>query len=105
MLTNDVITILRYDEETDDYEPVISCAAWVFCKSAKTKTVNGHENSDVIHIRIAKESAERVEKGDLVYIGGRVEVKNIVLADCREITKVTKNHFGSVPHWHLEIGV
>ncbi len=105
MLTNDVITILRYDEETDVYKPVISCAAWVFRKSANSGTVKGDESADVIHIRIAKECAEHVEKGDLVHFGGKVDVGNIILADCREITRVTKNHFGSAPHWHLEIGV
>ena len=102
MLANNKVTIVRYVEEKDDYEPILTCSAWVFCKKGLSSTIKGEENADVFHIRIKRTEAPSIEKGDLVYVGDFKSHKPLNLAECRKITKLTDNNYGSVPHWHIE---
>lgn len=102
MLTNNKVTIVRYVDEKDDYGPILTCAAWVFCKKGLTSTVKGEENTDTLHIRIQRAKASSIEKGDLVYVGEFNDQNPLDLSKCRKITRVTDNNYGSVPHWHIE---
>ena len=102
MLTNNKVTIVRYVEEKDDYEPILACSAWIFCKKGLTGTVKGEESSDVLHIRIQRANASSIEKGDLVYVGEFKGQNALDLSECKKITRVTDNNYGSVPHWHIE---
>ena len=103
MLTNNEVTIVRYVEEKDDYEPLLTCSAWVFRKNGLSRTVKGEENTEVIHIRIEREYISDLKKGDLVYVGDYDEFRPPSLSECRKITKLTDNNYGSVPHWHIEV--
>lgn len=103
MLTNNTVTILRYAEETDTYETAIVCKAWVFCKKANAFSVKGDETADTVHIRIKLDSIQCVNVGDLVYIG-TYNHKTDSFAECRKVARVTKNNFGAVRHWHIEVG-
>ena len=102
MLANNKVTIFRYKEEKDDYEPVLTCPAWVFRKNGLSRTVKGEGNADVIHIRIERMHISDLEKGDLVYVGVYDKLRPPSLTECRKITKLTDNNYGSVPHWHIE---
>lgn len=101
MLTNDKVFFLRYIEETEKYEPVGACDAWVFCKDGILGSAKGNENADVVHIRIRKEDVASVKKGDYVFVGNTKNTPNI--EDCRKVTRVSDNKFGTVPHWHVEV--
>lgn len=102
MLTNNKVTIVRYVEEKDDYEPILTCSAWVFCKKGLTGTVKGQENADVLHVRIQRAHISSIEKEDLVYVGELKSYEPLDLTKCRKITRITDNNYGSVPHWHIE---
>ncbi len=102
MLTNNKVTIIRYVEEKDDYEPIMTCPAWVFCKKGLSATVKGEENADVLHVRIKRTEVQSIEKGDLVYVGDFKRTNPLDLAECRKITRLTDNNYGSIPHWHIE---
>jgi len=104
MLTNDKVFFLRYSGETEKYEPIGACDAWVFHKNAISDSVKGVENADVVHIRIRKENIASIKKGDYVFVG-ETEGKMPDIADCQKVTRVSNNKFGTVPHWHIEVGV
>lgn len=103
MITNNKVTLLRYSQSADKYEIICACDAWVFFKRSISDSTTGDKNSDIYHIRVRKEDIERVKVGDLVYIGD-IEGEEPNLAECREITAVSNNKFGTVPHWHIEVG-
>ena len=104
MITNNTVTILRYSKSAEKYQTIGVCDAWVFLKRAISSDTNGDKNADVYHIRIRKEDVEKVKVGDFIYIGD-LEGKEPNLADCRKVTAVSNNNFGTVPHWHIEVGV
>ncbi len=103
MIINNPVTLLRHSQTAEQYEVIGTCDAWVFCKRAISGNANGDKNADVYHIRVRKEDIERVKVGDFVYIGD-LEGKEPNLADCRKVTRVSRNSFGTVPHWHIEAG-
>jgi hypothetical protein len=102
MLTNEKVTLFRYSPDMDDYEPVGTVDAWVFAKKAITGSVNGDENSDVIHIRIPYDAVDDIKVGDFVRIGNPGTDPDD-MSDCRKIVRVSNNRFGTVPHLHLEV--
>ena len=93
MLTNNKVTIIRYMEEKDDYEPILTCPAWVFCKKGLTGTVKGQENADVLHVRIQRAHISNIEKGDLVCVGDFKGNNPLDLTLCRKIARITDNNF------------
>ncbi len=104
MLTNDKVSILRYDKSSDDYVLAVTCDAWVFRKNGISGSTKGDENADVVHIRVRKEAVDgTVKVGDFVYVGA-YDGKSPDLAECHKVTKVSNNKFGTVPHWHIEVG-
>lgn len=102
MITNNTVTILRYSKGAEKYETIGTCEAWSFLKRAISNSINGDKNDDVYHIRIRKENIEEVKVGDFVYVGA-FEGKEPNLADCRRITSILNNDFGTIPHWHIEV--
>lgn len=104
MITNNIVTLLRYSQTTEKYEIVGACDAWVFCERATSGNANGDKNADIYHVRVRKEDIEHVKVGDFVYVGD-LEGKEPNLADCRKVTAASNNNFGTVPHWHIEVGV
>lgn len=103
MLTNNKVSVLRCDNSLGEYAVVGSGEGWVFCKSGISGSTKGDENADIVHIRIRKEDVEAVKVGDLVFVG-KPEGEKPELAKCRKVTRVANNQFGTVPHWHIEVG-
>ncbi len=103
-MTNNQITIIRYSEDNDEYEKIAGCSAWVFLKKGISSSTKGDESSDVMHIRVERRKIQTVKTGDLVYIGHLSKDEDVNLAECKKITRVADNNFGSIPHWHFEVG-
>ncbi len=101
MLTNDKVSILHYVK--GDYVLAAACDAWVFRKDGISGSTKGDENADVIHIRVRKEDVDSVKVGDFIFVG-ETDGEKLDLTNCRKVTKVSNNKFGTVPHWHMEVG-
>ena len=101
MLTNARVSLLRYSTDTDDYISIGTFNAWVFEKKAISNSVNGDENADVIHVRINLSDIDNVSVGDYVFIGEKPNIVN--LSECRKVTRVAKNNYGTAKHWHIEV--
>ena len=104
MIVNETVTVLRFSKEEEKHILAGTSAAWVFSKGGIDGGNQGDKNADVIHIRIPKENIEKVRVGDLVYVGEH-SGEEYNLAECRKITRVSNNKYGTVPHWHIEVGV
>lgn len=103
MLTNDKISILRYDKPSGNYVLAVTCDGWVFCKAGISGSSKGDENADVVHIRVRKEDVDSVKVGDFVFVGD-YDGELPELTECHKVMKVSNNKFGTVPHWHIEVG-
>ena len=101
MLTNAKISLLRYSADTDEYVNIGTFNAWAFEKKAISNSVNGDENTDVIHIRINLSDIDSIKVGDFVCIGEKVSTTD--MAECRKVIRVTRNYYGSNKHWHIEV--
>ena len=104
MISNNTASFFHYSPTNDEYEFISSCEAWVFLKKGISGSVKGDANADTLHIRIRRDEIERIETGDFVFVGG-FQGEKPPLSECKKITKVTDNNFGSAPHWHIEVGV
>ena len=103
MISNNTVSFFRYSSSNDEYELISSCGAWVFLKKGISGSVKGDANADTLHIRIRRDEIERIETGDFVFVGD-FRGEKPPLSECKKITKVSDNNFGSAPHWHIEVG-
>ncbi|MBR5155164.1 MAG: hypothetical protein IKW62_01605 [Clostridia bacterium] len=100
MRNNGVVTIFRPDKSALGLTCLGTVPAWTSRKMIARNDGAGTYNDDRFDIRVGIEHLPDVRTGDLVFFG-RAESACVKASECRRISSVTKNSFGTTPHWHL----
>ncbi len=100
MQENGVVTIFRPDPASGRPVCLGTVPAWVNRKHMIRNDKAGVYNDDRFDVRIGLSHFEDVRAGDLVFFG-RAESSCVNTAECRRIELVSKNEYGTAPHWHI----
>lgn len=100
MITNDVCTIIRLDDN-EDYQ-IVGCypCMWQETEGYEVKKY-GEENADKAAIYIPDLSAD-VKKGDTICRGKITEVENV--DGMLTVMSLTRHNYGSADMQHVKIG-
>ncbi len=100
MRKNGVVTIFRPEKGALGITCLGTVPAWTDRKLVVRNDGAGTYNDDRFDIRVEIRHLPEVRPGDLVFFG-RAESACVRASECRRISTVTRNGFGTAPHWHL----
>ncbi len=101
MLTNSKITFFGFNKAHGKYENCGCHPAWVQKKERIKNSDFGVRKCDRFDVRVSLTYDLSVTVGDLIYFGEQTATYP-ELSKCVRISGITKNNFGSEPHWHFE---
>lgn len=100
MRKNGFVTIFTADGK-GDFRIRTTCPGWIYRKHRLRNIGGGVHLCDNFDVRIPLDALESVAVGDLICFGKLTQAE-FAPGLCRKVASVSRNNFGSQPHWHLE---
>ena len=100
MTTNQVVTVFSAGQNVSGLLLKGIVPAWVHSEKRIRNDGNEVFRDDRFDVRIELHHMEEICVGDYLFLG-RTETGCVKVSECHRISAVTKNDFGSSPHWHI----
>ena len=101
MQTNGYVTHYKYDQLLGEYVFNGSFPAWIYSQERTRAERGGVYGRSVFDVRFPLSSVENICTDDLIRFEKCTDAPPCI-EKCFRIAAVTKNSFGSFPHWHIE---
>jgi len=100
LTTNQVVTVFSAGQSTSGLLLKAIVPAWVHCeKRIKNDGIEVFRD-DRFDVRIELKHISEICVGDYIFFG-RAETGCVKMSECHRVSAITKNDFGSCPHWHI----
>lgn len=100
MTTNQVVTVFSAAQNASGLLLKKIVPAWVYCEKRIRNDGNEVFRDDRFDVRVELHYMAEICVGDYLFLG-RAETGCVKASECHRISAVTKNDFGSSPHWHI----
>ena len=100
MTTNQVVTVFSAGQNVSGLILKATVPAWVYCERRIKNDGPEVFRDDRFDVRIELHHIAEISVGDYIFFG-RAETGCVKISECHRISAVTRNDFGSSPHWHI----
>lgn len=100
MTTNGSVTIWHWDEETEEYTPIVFYAAHIYNETRTDASDGGFVGDNTCKVRIPTNYPINISTDDYIYIG--VARGSISKNECLKVVAFCDNRESTSPHWRID---